>query len=723
MATATRTFEQLRRAFPDGKLSGSKYNLDECPHCNKRGKCCVFIESDGVHIAGTSCFHQGADHNKEATAKVHAVIDSGNILRSTAPKQTRQSLDNTTASWGWPDKWKPMTEQSRAILAASRSHSYTPRLETLLAFGFRERPSADGRIRFAYPINRDGVLQFCKSAFCDIRKDEKRRAWPQFSPTGTIASNLLFGMDEAFPALPSGTILAAPAPAVFITEGQWDALTLHELGYPAVSIGCDKQKNIAPEFVDQLLHNAHRVYLVPDVGAESTMDELARLFPAERCFIVEMRGAKDISELREKLAAPSNDAAYTGEIGELLFKSPLPQPENLKPIHEALDGMIDRKRMGKSSEPERVSLEYKLTRMSEYKPKPLEWFWPGKIPKNKIAMFAGEPGAAKSLVTCWLAAVQSMGGCLPGEKEPSLKPAEVAMMYCEDDTEDTVLPRLIAVEADCDRVHDLKITKVAEDGTKEERHLALDTDLHILRKCLRDNPGIRVATIDPITNYTGSAKITDEKAMRDVLTPLKELAAEHAVTIILVAHLNKRSDVNALNRVLGAVAMTGVARSAWLFAADEEAPEDGFDHGLMLHGKLNVARKAKQSLKYTIKTKKIAELPEDAEAVPYIEWNGASEMTAEDVLDTSSGKRSEKATKRHEAEALLRSLLSDGPKFATEIENIATARGITDATLRRAKKSLKVQSEKEKGTANGRIYWCLPGDGRLPIQSADDANY
>jgi hypothetical protein len=363
---------------------------------------------------------------------------------------------------------------------------------------------------------------------------------------------------------------------------------------------------------------------------------------------------------------------------------------------------------------------YMLTRMSERTPKALEWFWPGKIPKNKVAMFAGEPGAAKSLVTCSLAALQSTGSCLPGEVMPSLNVAEVAMLYCEDDTDDTVLPRLIASGADLTRIHELKVKRIAQDGTEEERHLALDTDLAILRECLRENPKIRLVTIDPITNYTGAAKITDEKAMRDVLTPLKELASEREVTIILVAHLNKRSDVNALNRVLGAVAMTGVARSAWLFAADEDAPDDGFDHMLMLHGKLNVGRKAKQSLKYSIKTKDIAELPPEADAVPYIEWNGESEQTAEDVLDTSSGKKSEKAGKRQEGVAFLRSMLGGGPRLADEVNNAAAARSISEATLRRAKKDLKVQSEKERGTPNGRIYWRLAGDGRLPMSSNDE---
>jgi hypothetical protein len=67
-------------------------------------------------------------------------------------------------------------------------------------------------------------------------------------------------------------------------------------------------------------------------------------------------------------------------------------------------------------------------------------------------------------------------------------------------------------------------------------------------------------------------------------------------------------------------------------------------------------------------------------------------------------------------------VLSGGSKLAEEVGNIAAARRISDATLRRAKKSLKVQSEKEKGTPNGRIYWCLPGDGRLPMGNSD-ANY
>jgi AAA domain len=729
----TKTLDQLRRAFPGGEIKTGYYTI-KCPVCESDdGKTGVKVEGD--HIGGVSCFHDGGKHNTEATAKVYAAIDSGTVVRSKASAQPkRKSLENTCASWGWPDEWQPITETTRAILAASRckpvakEDSYTPRLETLVTRGFREKRDK-GRIRFAYPTNINGELRLCKSAFCDIREGEGRRKWPQFAPTAEIPTNLLFGIDEAFPTrvwVPKmvrneeGLHISTEgewreptayikAPAVFITEGQWDALVLHELGYPAVSIGCDKQKEILPELVERLLRHAHRVYLVPDKGAESTMDDIARLFPPERCFVVEMQGAKDISELRQKLTEV--EPSWAGG-------------ENLKPIRTALDDMIARKRTGKATEPERVALGYKLTRMSDYKPKQLEFFWPSKIPKNKVAVFAGEPGAAKSLVTCFLAEVQSTGGCFPGEDAPSLKPAEVLMMYCEDDTEDTVLPRLIAVGADTDRVHEFKITKVAKDGTAEERHLALDTDLHLLRQCLRDNPGIRLVTVDPITNYTGAAKITDEKAMREVLTPLKELAAEYEITIILVAHLNKRSDVSALNRVLGAVAMTGVARSAWIFAADDEAPDDGFDHGLMLQGKTNNSRRAKQGLKYTVKTKKLAQLPEDALPVPYIEWNGESDMTADDALDTSSGKKSEKAVKRHEAEALLKSVLANGPKFVEEVENIAAARHVSDATLRRAKKSLKVQWGKEKGKQDGRIYWHLPGDGRLPTMSSnEDGNF
>jgi putative DNA primase/helicase len=730
MATATKTLDQLRRAYPDGQLSGDYYHLPECPHCGKTGakKCSVRVEADGITIGGVSCFHNGGDHNSEATAKLYAAIDSGAVTRSTVPaKSKRKSLDNTTASWGWPDKWEPITEATRAILAASRPESYTPRLETLLARGFRERKDKTGRIRFAYPVNLDGELQFCKAAFADIREGESRRKWPQFAPTTKIPTNLLFGIDEAFPArvwVPSmvledgnryytgggewkESIPHSKAPAVFITEGQWDALVLHELGYPAVAIGCDKQTEIAPELVERLLQNAQRVYLVPDKGAESTMDHLALLFPPERCFIVEMRAAKDISELRQNLAEV--EPSWVGDA------------ENLTPIRTAIDEMVARKRTGKATEPERVSLDASctLTRMSDYTPTLINWLWAGRVPENKLIVWAGEVGSAKSQSTYSLIAAVTNGVRLPDDPSDMVrKPADVMICFCEDDAEDTVTPRLMAAGADTSRVYKLEMTFVAENGSKSQREAALDSDLPKMEKMLAEHPSIRLLIIDPLSNYTGKVKLNDEQTMRTaILVPLRDLAKKYGVTVICVCHLNKRSDVNALNRVLGAGAITGVARACWLFAADEEAPEDECDHFVMCDGKGNLTRKAlRKGLKYHTAEKQLTWPdgrpvldPDTGKQISasYVVWDGQHTMSADDALDTVTGHKAEKAVRKAEASAFLRTALSGGPRYAEDVKAEATNRKISAKTLQRAREALGVKHGKEIGVQDGRSMWWL----------------
>jgi len=59
---------------------------------------------------------------------------------------------------------------------------------------------------------------------------------------------------------------------------------------------------------------------------------------------------------------------------------------------------------------------------------------------------------------------------------------------------------------------------------------------------------------------------------------------------------------------------------------------------------------------------------------------------------------------RAEAQALLCSVLADGPRLATEVQEAAKAAGISEATLRRAKDDLKIKPKKQ-----GVVwYWSLP---------------
>lgn len=110
-----RTCEQLRRAFPNGRLDGDWYKLS-CPVCGG-DKCAVRIE--GSHIGGVSCFHKpgGQDHNSEATALIYEAMDGATISRpiAAAPAPTANS------GWGYSEsqlrKAEANIEQAAEFLA------------------------------------------------------------------------------------------------------------------------------------------------------------------------------------------------------------------------------------------------------------------------------------------------------------------------------------------------------------------------------------------------------------------------------------------------------------------------------------------------------------------------------------------------------------------------------------------------------------------------------
>ena len=319
------------------------------------------------------------------------------------------------------------------------------------------------------------------------------------------------------------------------------------------------------------------------------------------------------------------------------------------------------------------------------KEKPLEWLWKNRIPKSKITIFGGNPDAGKSLVSLDLTARLTKGRDWPDGESNGIGVAEVALLFCEDDAADTVKPRLLAAGADCAKVHRLFSTFVSTDGNGKERQIAFDTDLHMLERFLLEHPAIRFLVIDPISNYLGEASMVKETDVRRVLVPLAELSARLEVTILLIAHLNKRSDVSALHKIMGAVAISGVARAAWMFAEDPENK----DSYLMVRGKLNVGKKS-EGLRYTITAKEIPGCGDN----PFVKWNGTTDISAGQVFNLFGPVETGKGAKRRDAGTWLEDFLSAGRKPVDEILSAAEAQNISEKTLRRAKKELDLISKK-----------------------------
>lgn len=345
-----------------------------------------------------------------------------------------------------------------------------------------------------------------------------------------------------------------------------------------------------------------------------------------------------------------------------------------------------------------VAIETTLVRecFADVEAKPIVWLWKDRIPKGKLTIFSGNPDCGKTTVLIDVISRYTTGRAYPDGAENAIEPRDVLMLIAEDDPGDTIKPRLMAAGADLSRVSYLKAVQVKNGAKQIERMLALDHDLDLLEKSLRKNPNIGLVTLDPISGYLGKAELNKEQELRRVLVPIKELAEKLGVTFIGLGHFNKRSDVSALHKVGGAVAMSGVPRAVWMFAKNPEAD----DEYLMLLGKGNLTKK-RTGMKYRFGEKL---LPNGFDA-PFIVWQGDSVGDADSVF-TVAGDPTEK--RKAKAKRFLADYLADGDQKSEDIEAKGKAQGISRGALFEAKKEMGIKAEKSAG----QWWWSLPKEAQ-----------
>jgi putative DNA primase/helicase len=364
-------------------------------------------------------------------------------------------------------------------------------------------------------------------------------------------------------------------------------------------------------------------------------------------------------------------------------------------------------------------------------PKRVKWLWRDRVPFGKITLYAGNPDNGKSLAGMDLAARVTTGRSFPLGDENKYEPFDVLMLLGEDDLDDTAVPRLMAAGADMKRIHFPEGVVRPNDSDSEVR---LDLDLPALDAYLDKNPAIKLIVIDPITNYLGEVHMVAEQEARSILIPLKRLAAKRMIAVVMVMHLNKKSEQDAISRVGGAMAFIGVARCSWMFIRDSSTGEGEIkDSFSMARIKNNLTKASGSGIAYHIDVHKI-EIPGELEPVwaPYAVWDESINKTADDVLDErreKSGGGRPKGTDDvlQEAVRWLEGVLGTGAKAEKWIADHAKHEAdISPATLRRAKTQLKVKSRQ----AAGGWIWEMPkvmavepkSDDEWAPQDEDDIN-
>ena len=315
--------------------------------------------------------------------------------------------------------------------------------------------------------------------------------------------------------------------------------------------------------------------------------------------------------------------------------------------------------------------DLKLIQMSDVQAEAVKWLWSKYIPLGKITIVQGDPGEGKT--TFVLAVISSL---TRGEPLPECGDAEAPMnviyQTAEDGLADTIKPRLEAMGADCSRVF------VIDESRKELSMLD-----ERLEKAVHET-GARLVVLDPLQAYLGSdVDMHRANEVRPIMKRVAAMAEQNNCAVILVGHMNKAQGLKAGYRGLGSIDFRAAARSVLLVGRTKDDPSVR----IMAQDKNSLAPEGR-SMSF--------ELGEDG-----FRWLGCIDATVDDVLCGTA--RAE--TKTAQMEDALRELLEDsGGLPSDELMAYAEAHGISERTLKIAKRNLGVVSERR----GGKWYSVLP---------------
>lgn len=246
------------------------------------------------------------------------------------------------------------------------------------------------------------------------------------------------------------------------------------------------------------------------------------------------------------------------------------------------------------------------------------------------------------------------------------------MIYqtAEDGLADTIKPRLLSADADCSKV--LVI---------DDRDTPLTMrDVRLEQAIVETNA--KLVVLDPIQGFLG-ADVDMHRAneISPIMKHMSELAEKYKCAIILIGHMNKCSVGKSAYRGLGSIDFQAAARSVLIVGRIKDEPE------------IRVVCQTKSSLAPEVKAVAFRLNEKNG-----FEWVYEYDVTADDLLSGTA-----KGTKKQAAMDFLENLLAGDQMSQTEIMELAERKGITEKTLRNAKKALGIKSKRE----NNQWYWSL----------------
>lgn len=331
-----------------------------------------------------------------------------------------------------------------------------------------------------------------------------------------------------------------------------------------------------------------------------------------------------------------------------------------------------------------------ITCAADIKPEAIRWLWKGWLARGKFHIFAGQAGTGKTTIAIALASTVSNGGRFP---DGTLAPVgDVLIWSGEDSAQDTLVPRLIAADADMNRIHFIGDVQHGD----EMRSFDPATDIKVLLDTAIRLGNVSLLIVDPVVNaVAGDSHKNGE--VRRALQPLVEFGEKMDCAVLGITHFSKGTGgKDPMERVTGSLAFAALAR---IVLATGKINDNGTVKRIFCRAKSNIGVDS-DGFEYDLQQKEL----DGHKGVfsSYALWGQAVEGTATELLTETSPDDAEGAN----ADKFLRDLLANGSMAQKDIEADCTGAGYSFATVKRAKKRIGVVAKKDG--MKGGWFWSLP---------------
>jgi hypothetical protein len=350
--------------------------------------------------------------------------------------------------------------------------------------------------------------------------------------------------------------------------------------------------------------------------------------------------------------------------------------------------------------------ELVIRRASDIVPQPVVWLWPGRMAIGKQTLIAGEPGLGKSQIATSLVAAVTTGGPWPHE-EGRAPLGNAIILSAEDDLADTIVPRLHAAGADCERAFIVSAVR----SNDRMRTFNLQADLALLEQTIDRIEDVRLIVIDPISSYMGAIDSHKNTDVRSVLEAVGEMAERRHTAIVGITHFSKGAGQRAINAFMGSVAFIAAARAA--FAVMKDSADK--TKVLFLPVKNNLAPLG-LGLAFRLVQHIIPVEGGEGGVASAVSWESAPVTSTADEMMAANAGTSTPHTAKADCVEFLQTILANGWTEVADITAEAIGAGLhaegkqlkDNKPMRDARGTLKVETRRDGFGKGARYFWALP---------------